>query len=71
MQLVLGEFSHHPKIVHINDVEFYLSASLINSKTGQSEFQFLISFNNPSKAKKCYIKRCKIDHALALNISHV
>jgi len=53
MQLVLGEFSHHPKIVHINDVEFYLSASLIKSKTGQPEFHFLISFNNPSKAKKC------------------
>ena len=41
-----GQFKHYPKIVYINKVACYLSASVIKSKTGQSEYQFLISFNN-------------------------
>lgn len=59
--LKLGEFAHHPKIVYINNVACYLSASVIKSKTGKPEFQFLISFNNPSKSKECYKKRWQIE----------
>jgi len=60
-RLKLGEFAHHPKIVYINKVACYLSASVIKSKTGQPEFQFLISFNNPAKSKDCYKKRWQIE----------
>ena len=60
-RLKLGEFAHHPKIVYINNVACYLSASVIKSKTGQPEFQFLISFNNPSESKECYKKRWQIE----------
>lgn len=60
-RLKLGGFSHHPKIVYINNVACYLSASVIKSKTGKPEFQFLISFSNPSKAKECYKKRWQIE----------
>ena len=59
--LKLVEFAHHPKIVYINNVACYLSASVIKSKTGKPEFQFLISFNNPSKSKECYKKRWQIE----------
>lgn len=60
-RLKLGEFAHHPKIVYINNVACYLSASVIKSKTGQPEFQFLISFNNPAKSGECYKKRWQIE----------
>jgi hypothetical protein len=60
-RLKLGEFAHHTKIVYINNVACYLSASVIKSKTGQPEFQFLISFNDPSKSKDCYKKRWQIE----------
>jgi len=70
-KLKLGDFSHHPKIVYINNIARYLSASVIKSKTGQPEFQFLISFNNPSKSKDCYKKRWQIDHAVAPKVNDV
>lgn len=60
-RLKLGQFEHHPKIVYINQVACYLSASVIKSKTGEPEFQFLISFNNPAKSKECYKKRWQIE----------
>ena len=53
----MGEFKHYPKILYINNVACYVSASVIKSKTGYTEFKFLISFNNPSKSKECY-KKC-------------
>jgi len=59
--LKMGEFKHYPKIVYINNVACYVSASVIKSKTGYPEFQFLISFNNPSKSKECYKKRWQIE----------
>lgn len=59
--LKLGQFRHHDKIVYINKVACYISASVIKSKTGTPEFQFLISFNNPSKSKECYKKRWQIE----------
>jgi hypothetical protein len=59
--LKMGEFKHHTKIVYINNVACYISASVIKSKTGKPEFQFLISFNNPAKAKECYKKRWQIE----------
>lgn len=59
--LKMGEFKHYPKIVYINNVACYISASVIKSKTGKPEFQFLISFNNPSKSKECYKKRWQIE----------
>ncbi len=45
------------KHFNINNVAYYLSASVIKSKTGNPKFKFLISFNNPSKSKECYKKR--------------
>ena len=60
-RLKLGEFAHHPKIVYINNVACYLSASVIKSKTGKPEYQFLISFNDPSKSNECYKKRWQIE----------
>lgn len=60
-RLKLGEFAHHPKIVYINNVACYLSASVIKSKTGKPEYQFLISFNDPSKSNQCYKKRWQIE----------
>lgn len=59
--LKMGEFRHHKKIVWINNVACYLSASVIKSKTGKPEFQFLISFNNPANANECYKKRWQIE----------
>lgn len=59
--LKLGQFRHHDKIVYINNVACYISASVIKSKSGNPEFQFLISFNNPSKSKECYKKRWQIE----------
>ena len=59
--LKMGEFRHHPKIVYINNVACYISASVIKSKTGKPEFQFLISFSNPAIAKECYKKRWQIE----------
>lgn len=59
--LKMGEFRHHPKIVYVNNVACYISASVIKSKTGKPEFQFLISFNNPAKSKECYKKRWQIE----------
>ena len=59
--LKMGQFKHHPKIVFINKVACYLSASVIKSKTGQSEYQFLISFNNPIKSAECYKRRWQIE----------
>ena len=59
--LKLGQFRHHDKIVYINNIACYISASVIKSKTGTPEFQFLISFNNPSKSKECYKKRWQIE----------
>lgn len=70
-RLKLGEFAHHPKIVYINNVACYLSASVIKSKTGQPEFQFLISFDNPSESQECYKKRWQIDHAVAPKVNDV
>ncbi len=60
-RLKLGEFSHHPKIVYINKVACYLSASVIKSKTGKPEYQFLISFVDPKKSNECYKKRWQIE----------
>lgn len=60
-RLKLGQFEHYPKVVVINQVKCFLSASVIKSKTGQPEYQFLISFNNPSKSKECYKKRWQIE----------
>lgn len=60
-KLKLNEFAHHSKIVYVNNVACYLSASVIKSKTGKPEFQFLISFNNPEKSKECYKKRWQIE----------
>lgn len=60
-QLKLGDFSHYPKIVIINQIECYLSAGVIKSKTGEPEYQFLISFNNPSKSKSNYADRWQIE----------
>ncbi len=59
--LKMGQFRHHKKIVYINNVACYISASVIKSKTGKPEFQFLISFSDPSKAKECYKKRWQIE----------
>lgn len=59
--LKLGQFRHHNKIVYINNAACYISASVIKSKTGKPEFQFLISFNNPSESKECYKKRWQIE----------
>ncbi len=38
--LKIGQFKHYTKIVYINKVACYLSASVIKSKTGQPEYQF-------------------------------
>lgn len=59
--LKLGEVKHYPKIVIINNVYCYLSASVIKSKTGQPEYQFLISFTKPEQAMKCYKDRWQIE----------
>jgi len=55
--LKMGEFRHHPKIVFINKVACYLPASVIKSKTGKPEYQFLISFNNPAKSGESYKRK--------------
>jgi hypothetical protein len=60
-RLKAGQFEHYPKIVYINDVACYLSASVIKAKNGNAEYQFLISFNNPSESKECYKKRWQIE----------
>lgn len=60
-ELKLGQFRHHHKIVYINNVACYISASVINSKMGNPEFQFLVSFNDPSKSNECYKKRWQIE----------
>jgi hypothetical protein len=39
-RLKLGEFAHHSKIVYINNVACYLSASVIKSKTENQNFSF-------------------------------
>lgn len=59
--LKMGQFNHYPKIVYINNVACYLSASVIKSKTGVPEYQFLISFNNPQKSGECYKRRWQIE----------
>jgi len=59
--LKMGEFMHHSKIVWVNNVACYISASVIKSKTGKPEYQFLISFNNPAKSNECYKKRWQIE----------
>lgn len=59
--LKMGQFKHYSKIVYINKVACYLSASVIKSKTGQPEYQFLISFNNPKDANQCYKRRWQIE----------
>lgn len=60
----MGQFKHYPKIVYINKVACYLSASIIKSKTGQPEYQFLISFNNPKDANQCYKRDGKLKQCL-------
>jgi Transposase DDE domain len=60
-RLKMGQFDHYPKIVLINNVQCYISASLIKSKTGQPEYQFLISFNQPEKSITCYKDRWQIE----------
>ena len=59
--LKMGQFKHYSRIVYINKVACYLSASVIKSKTGQPEYQFLISFNNPKDANQCYKRRWQIE----------
>ena len=56
-----GQVKHYPKIVIINNVLCYLSASVIKSKTGQPEYQFLISFKKPENALECYKERWQIE----------
>ena len=53
----MDEFRHHHKIVFINKVACYLPASVIKSKTGKPEYQFLISFNNPAKSGESYKRK--------------
>jgi hypothetical protein len=50
-RLKMNQFDHYPKIVSINGVTCYISASVIQSKPGTPECQFLISFKNPVKSK--------------------
>lgn len=59
--LKIGQVKHHPNIVIINNVYCYLSASVIKSKNGIPEYQFLISFNKPEKAQECYKNRWQIE----------
>lgn len=59
--LKMNQFKHYSKIVYINKVLCYLSASVIKSKDGKPEYQFLISFKNPAKSKDCYEKRWQIE----------
>lgn len=59
--LKLGEFRHYHKIVYVNNVACYISASVIKAKSGNPEFQFLISFKNPSKSNICYKNRWQIE----------
>lgn len=56
-----GQVKHYPKIVIINNVLCYLSASVIKSKTGQFDYQFLISFKKPENALECYKDRWQIE----------
>jgi hypothetical protein len=49
--LKLGEFAHHSKIVYINNVACYLSASVIKSKTGKPELD--LPSNSGVKVKLC------------------
>jgi hypothetical protein len=56
-----GQVQHYSRIVIINDVLCYLSASVIKSKTGQPEYQFLISFKKPENALECYKDRWQIE----------
>jgi hypothetical protein len=60
--LKMGQFRHHPKIVIINQIECYLFASDIKSKTGQPEYKFLISINNPKESAECFERRWQIEH---------
>ena len=56
-----GQVKHYPKIVIINNVMCYLSASVLKPKTGEPEYQFLISFNKPENALACYKDRWQIE----------
>lgn len=60
-RLQLNQFDHYAKIVYINGVACYLSASVIKSKTGTPEYQFLISFKNPAGSGEFYKKRWQIE----------
>lgn len=59
--LKIGQVKHHPKIVIINGVECYLSASLIKNKKGTLEYQYLISFHKPDNALESYKDRWQIE----------
>jgi hypothetical protein len=59
--LKMGEFRHFKSTVIINDVECYLSASVIKSKQGLPEYQFLVSFDNPSESAEYYKRRWQIE----------
>lgn len=59
--LKVGQAMHYPKIVIINNVECYLSASIIKSKNQTPEYQFLISFHKPDKALDSYKDRWQIE----------
>lgn len=59
--LKINQYNHYPKIVFINKIACYLSASVIKSKNGKPEFQFLISFKNPNKSVECYKRRWQIE----------
>lgn len=59
--LKMGQVKHYPKIVIINNIECYLSASVIKAKNGSPEYQFLISFNKPETALECYRDRWQIE----------
>jgi len=59
--LKIGQVKHYPKIVIINNVMCYLSASVIKAKNGALEYQFLISFNKPENALECYKERWQIE----------
>jgi hypothetical protein len=69
--LKMGQFKYYPKIVYINNIACYLSASVIKSKKGCPEYQFLISFNDPAKSKESYKRRWQIDHAVAPKVNNV
>ena len=59
--LKAGQVAHYPKIVIINEIYCYLSASIIKSKQGNNEYQFLISFSKPETAFETYKERWQIE----------